>query len=293
LKENPWMVFVQGDTTTAMAGALAAFYRRIPIAHVEAGLRTADRFSPFPEEINRRLIASIADVHLAPTPGARANLIEEGVPAASIHVTGNTAIDALLSTVAKFNGVPPHVTDLSGTHVGRRDFEGHRLIVVTAHRRESYGAALESICDAIVRISSLPQAKVVFPVHLNPNVRQLVTRRLRDVPNVLLTDPLDYVTFSQLMAMSYLILTDSGGIQEEAPSLGKPVLVLRNVTERREGIESGNALLVGTSADAIFEATENLWRDGTRYEEMASAANPYGDGRASDRIFEIIAGRQP
>jgi UDP-N-acetylglucosamine 2-epimerase (non-hydrolysing) len=290
-RETPSIVVVQGDTTTAMAGALAAFYRRIPIAHVEAGLRTDDRFSPFPEEINRRLIGSIADIHLAPTISARANLMDEGVPAASIYVTGNTAIDALLSTVASFDGVPPEIFGLSGGVLGDDALAGKRLVLVTAHRRESHAAGLASICDAIGRISELPGAVVLLPVHFNPNVRAVVKERLAQRPNVHLTDPLDYPTFSRLMAMSFIILTDSGGIQEEAPSLGKPVIVLRDTTERQEGIDSGNAILTGTSTDAIVSAATRLWSDPDLYASMAAAANPYGDGHASDRIFDIIASR--
>ena len=287
-RENPSLVFVQGDTTTAMAGALAAFYRRIPIAHVEAGLRTDNRFSPFPEEINRRLIGSIADIHLAPTESARTNLIDEGVPANAIHVTGNTAIDALLSTVERFNGTAPALKNLSGDDVDAQFLKQKRLVLVTAHRRESHGEGLASICEALARISELQDAEVLYPVHFNPNVRKIVRERLEKVPHVHLTDPLDYCTFSQLMSLSFLILTDSGGIQEEAPSLGKPVLVLRDTTERQEGIDSVNELLVGTSTDAIVRATTELWSNPSHYARMAAAANPYGDGHAADRIFEII-----
>lgn len=289
--ENPSLVLVQGDTTTAMSGALAGYYRRILVGHVEAGLRTDNKYSPFPEEINRRLIGSIADLHFAPTSAARSNLLREGVSDESIHVTGNTAIDALLGVVNRTVSAPLEVKTLTGQEITKRDLEGKRLILVTAHRRENHDVGLDAICEALTEAAKLPDAFIVFAVHLNPNVRAVVLPRLQHVPNVHLTEPLDYVTFSALMQKSYLILTDSGGIQEEAPALGRPVVVLRENTERQEGVAAGNARLVGVNAPAILNAVRELWNDHTIYDRMATASNPYGDGLASERIVSAIARR--
>jgi len=287
--ENPSLVFVQGDTTTAMIAALGSYYHRIPVAHVEAGLRTNNKFSPFPEEMNRRLIGSIADMHFAPTPRARDNLIREGVSREAIHITGNTAIDALLLVIEKERERPLHVETLSGRELGDDDLAARKLVLVTAHRRENHEAGLTSICAAITRIAELPDAVVIFSVHFNPNVRATVIPLLQECPNVHLTDPLDYVTFARLMQRSYLILTDSGGIQEEAPSLKRPVLVLRDTTERQEGLDAGNALLLGTGTDDIVRAVSRLWNDSALYEEMTQVGNPYGDGHAAERIFDIAS----
>lgn len=290
-----WLI-VQGDTTTAMASALAAYYRRIPVAHVEAGLRTRDRFNPFPEEINRRFIGQIADLHFAPTERARQNLLREGVDAATIHVTGNTAIDALLEVasnrVARFhgdgNGSSDRLTEELGLHLPF-DTERQRLLLVTGHRRESFGEELLNVCDAlrtVVRRNS--DVHVLYAMHPNPNVCTPVRRELEGVPRIYLTHALDYASFIHLMQLSFLILTDSGGIQEEAPSLGKPVLVLRSRTERVEAIEAGTAKLVGTDPERIVAETERLLRDPGLYARMAQARNPYGDGRAAQRIVHQL-----
>ena len=278
---RPDMVIVQGDTTSALASALAAFYQRIPVGHVEAGLRTNDKYSPFPEEMNRRLVSSLADLHFAPTQGARENLLREGVPRGRIRVTGNTVVDALkamLQSKAKWC-VP--VFDVIAAR--------HRVILVTAHRRESFGPGFESICSAIrMIVKRNPDVEVIYPVHLNPNVRKPVRAILGGVPRIHLIEPLEYLPFVRLMERSYVILTDSGGIQEEAPALGKPVLVMRDVTERPEAVEAGTAELVGTDPDAIVAATERLLRSAGAYRTMARARNPFGDGRASTRIAAAL-----
>lgn len=274
-ERRPACVVVQGDTTTTFCGALAAFYHRIPVAHVEAGLRTGDRFQPFPEEINRRLTGQVTDFHFAPTEGARSNLLREGVPASRIWVTGNTAIDALQITLARGAGLasPP----------GRR-------LLVTAHRRENHGAPMAAICDALLRLMErFDDLSVRFPVHLSPRVRSTVFERLRGHPRIALEEPLGYADFVRAMAESTLILSDSGGVQEEAPSLGKPVLVLRETTERPEAVEVGAAVLVGTDADRIVSEVTRLLEDAARYERMASAGNPFGDGTAGRRIVELLA----
>jgi UDP-N-acetylglucosamine 2-epimerase (non-hydrolysing) len=274
---RPDMVMVQGDTTSALAAALAAFYQQIPVGHVEAGLRTRDKYSPYPEEMNRRLVSSLADLHFAPTRTARENLLREGVPRGRIYVTGNTVVDALKamrrSRVAWYVPVLDKIAP------------EQRVILVTAHRRESFGPGFESICHALrMIVERNPHVEVVYPVHLNPNVRKPVRRILGGVSRVHLIKPLDYLPFVRLMERSYLILTDSGGIQEEAPALGKPVLVMRDVTERPEAVEAGTAKLVGTDADAIVTATERLLCFGATYRKTARARNPFGDGRASARI---------
>lgn len=286
--ERPSLMVVQGDTTTAMIGSLAAYYRRVPVAHVEAGLRTNNKYSPFPEEMNRRLIGSIADLHFAPTESARHNLISEGIDPARVHVTGNTAIDALLLTVKRNEGEALAVCTMNGAEISSKDLAGKRLVLVTAHRRESHDSGLAAIAAAVKQIAALPDSIVIFALHYNPNVRAAVLPILNDCPNVHLTEPLDYVTFCRLMQRAFLILTDSGGIQEEAPSLGVPVLVMRDTTERREGIESGNAVLVGTSTDTIVDCALSLWEDASSYSRMQRAANPYGDGHAAQRIHSRI-----
>ncbi len=278
--EKPDILLVQGDTTTALAASLASFYLKIKIGHVEAGLRSGDKYNPFPEEINRRLIDHLADLHFAPTERAKKNLLSEGIKDETIFVTGNTVVDALFMILerAKDNDQPPLPTN--------PDF---RLILVTCHRRESFGEDLRNICQAIRRIVELhPDVEVVYPVHLNPNVQTPVRQILGGVERVHLIDPLDYIPFVQLMNKAYLILTDSGGIQEEAPSLGKPVLVMRNATERPEVLEVGAAKLVGTTVDRIVEETNRLLRDQNLYARMASAPNPYGDGRAAERIVDLL-----
>jgi UDP-N-acetylglucosamine 2-epimerase (non-hydrolysing) len=278
-------VLVQGDTTTAMAAALASFYNRVKVGHVEAGLRTRDKWQPFPEEINRRVIGAIADLHFAPTETARENLLAEGVTPERIAVTGNTVIDALLWVA---NSRPSEETR---AFLDGLELDGdRRLILVTAHRRENHGEPLRNICSALREIASRYAGKVriVYPVHLNPNVWEPVHEMLEDVPGVTLLRPLEYEPLVHLMKRAYLILTDSGGIQEEAPALGVPVLVLRNTTERPEGIEAGTAKLVGTDRKRIIEEVSRLFDDPDERARMSRAVNPYGDGMASRRIADAL-----
>jgi UDP-N-acetylglucosamine 2-epimerase (non-hydrolysing) len=283
---KPDAVIVQGDTTTTLAGALAAFYQRIPVAHVEAGLRTFDSSNPFPEEINRRLTTQLADFHFAPTTISRDNLIRDGVDPKRIWITGNTAIDALFLTL-----------DKAGAVRGGGEASGRELLV-TAHRRENHGAPMERICDAIKQLlDRFADLRIHFPVHMSPRVRAIVMPSFEDNPRVRLTEPLGYAEFVLAMNRAYLILTDSGGIQEEAPSLGKPVLVLRENTERPEAMHAGTALLVGTDAKRIVHEAARLLEEPTHYERMAKTANPYGDGAASQRILDALelelSGRNP
>jgi UDP-N-acetylglucosamine 2-epimerase (non-hydrolysing) len=273
----PDYVVVQGDTTTAFIGALAAFYHRVPVAHVEAGLRTYDKHEPFPEEVNRRLTTQIADSHFAPTASSRNNLLREGIAAERIWVTGNTSIDALF-----------HILDRLSPE--KKGAQRPRRILLTAHRRENQGAPLERICAAVLQLAEMyPQLHFTYPVHLNPRVREIVFRTLGGHPQVELVDPLEYEQFVLAMHNADIILTDSGGIQEEAPSLGKPVLVLRDKTERPEGVQAGTLRLVGTLQDRIVEETQRLIEDEDAYRDMAQACNPYGDGRASERILAVLA----
>jgi UDP-N-acetylglucosamine 2-epimerase (non-hydrolysing) len=281
--ERPDLVIVQGDTTTAFAAALAAFYQNIPVAHVEAGLRTGDNRAPFPEEVNRRMISILATLHLAPTESNRRNLLAENVKPAEIVITGNTAIDALHWALAQTAPSTDATLEPLRTCTSR-------LIVVTAHRRESWGAPLAGIAQALAAIArDEPDTMIIFPVHRNPVVRDIVVPALEGVHNVRLLDPVGYLDFARLMTWSYLILTDSGGIQEEAPSLGKPVLVLRDATERPEAVEYGTVRLVGTAPAAIYDATISLLGDDGAYNAMARAVNPYGDGRAAGRIVAAVA----
>jgi UDP-N-acetylglucosamine 2-epimerase (non-hydrolysing) len=282
LKERPDWMLVQGDTTTVVASALAAFYAKVKVGHVEAGLRTYNKLLPFPEEINRRLAGVIADLHFAPTERARQNLLREGIPTNHILLTGNTVIDALQivadlpydPTVGPLNSVP----------------WDKRLILVTAHRRENLGKPLEQICLAIRDIvSAYPKdVHVVYPVHRNPNVHKTVHRLLADISGVTLTNPLEYLPLVYLMKHSYLVLTDSGGIQEEAPGFGKPVLVMRQVTERPEAVEAGTAIVVGTNRERIVTEARRLLESREKYEQMARAVNPYGDGHAAKRIVKAL-----
>ncbi|RMF61154.1 MAG: UDP-N-acetylglucosamine 2-epimerase (non-hydrolyzing) [Calditrichaeota bacterium] len=282
--ERPDVVLVQGDTTTAMCGALAAFYHQIPVGHVEAGLRTGNKFAPYPEEINRRLVAPLTDYHFAPTECARDALLREGVPEETVFVTGNTVIDALLWIRKKVQRNRPK--ELSGLV----EVLGDRpMVLVTGHRRESFGAGFENICLAIREVAErFPDVAFVYPVHLNPNVRRPVHRILGKHERVHLIEPLSYEPFVWLMDRATVVLTDSGGVQEEAPSLGKPVLVMRETTERPEGVAAGNARLVGVSRERIVEALSLLLRDPNARAEMASVNNPYGDGHAANRIVEIL-----
>ncbi len=274
--EKPGWVIVQGDTTTTLAAALASFYAGVRIAHVEAGLRTGDKHRPFPEEINRRLVTHLADLHFAPTEQARRDLLLEGVPEQRIHVTGNTVVDALVYMRERVRRSWP--VDPS-----------RKIILVTGHRREGFGHGFERICRALQRIAKRKDVEIVYPVHLNPEVQEPVRGMLGGLANVKLIEPLPYAAFVGLMEASYLILTDSGGVQEEGPSLGKPVLVMREVTERREAIEAGGARLVGTDEDRIAWAVEELLDDPETSRRMALSHNPYGDGRASVRIADALA----
>jgi len=304
LDERPVdLVLVQGDTTTTFAAALAAFYRRVPVGHVEAGLRTYDKFHPFPEEINRRLTTHLADWHYAPTERARRALLREGVEPGRILVTGNTVIDAVLAMARKplpgsplpdLRSRPRRSLAERGPTPGKRgpkhsDMESRRLILVTAHRRENFGAPLESICGAIRDlVDRYPDVEVIYPVHLNPQVRRPVRALLGGRRRIHLVPPMTYHPFVELMARSTLILTDSGGIQEEAPSLGKPVLVLRRVTERPEAAEAGTVVVVGTDRKRIVAAARRLLDDPRAYRRMARRINPYGDGRAAARIIRHV-----
>jgi UDP-N-acetylglucosamine 2-epimerase (non-hydrolysing) len=281
-KEQPDVVVVQGDTTTAFMGALASFYHKIPVAHVEAGLRTNDRYNPYPEEINRRLISQIAEVQFAPTHSAESNLLRSDIHQSSIYITGNTVIDALL-WVADQNIA---VNNKSLEQVISQD---NRIILVTTHRRENLGEGMEAIFSAIKRLATeRPKLVFFFPVHLNPAIQRHASTMFKDLKNVILTDPLSYSDIAIAMKHSYLVMTDSGGIQEEAPSLGKPVLVMRETTERHEGIEAGTGVLVGIKEDDIYHETVRLLDDDNTYNQMAHAINPYGDGTAAKKIADIL-----
>jgi UDP-N-acetylglucosamine 2-epimerase (non-hydrolysing) len=287
-KENPDIVLVHGDTTTSMAAALAAFYLRIPVGHVEAGLRTYDISSPFPEEANRQITGRITTYYFAPTEKSLQNLLAEQVPPEKIYVTGNTVIDALFSIVEKTK-TAPFSDDLLERLPFLMNGQKHRIVLVTGHRRENFGKGFEEICRALHDLAKMhSDVQIVYPVHLNPNVREPVNRLLSDIDNIHLIEPLDYLPFVKLMDASYLILTDSGGIQEEAPSLGKPVLVMRNTTERPEALEAGTVKLVGADRNKIVHMVNLLLTDKNAYKEMAKAHNPYGDGRASEKIRKIL-----
>lgn len=283
---RPDVVVVQGDTTTAMTAALAAFYKQIPVAHVEAGLRSHDISSPFPEELNRKVVGDIARWHFAPTPEARANLLAEGKPSETIYVTGNTVVDTLLHFSEVLDTDIAMSTELSE----RFGFlnPAKRLILVTGHRRENFDGGIERICKALVALAERDDVQIVFPVHPNPNVRSVVDQALKNVANVHLIEPQDYLPFLYLQKRSHLVLTDSGGVQEEAPSLGKPVLVMRDNTERPEGVSAGTARLVGTDFERILNNANSLLDDPAAYRNMAERHNPYGDGKASQRIVEEL-----
>lgn len=288
--EAPDVVLVQGDTTTAFATALVAYYHQVSVGHVEAGLRTRSKYAPFPEEINRTLVAPIADHHFAPTAAAREFLLDEAIDPTRIHVTGNTVIDALLWMRERNRQQAPR-----GTESLRGKLESApRMILVTGHRRESFGRRFEEMCLAMRDLAeNHPEVCLVYPVHLNPKVQEPVKRILGGQARIHLIEPQPYPLFVWLMDQSYIVLTDSGGIQEEAPALGKPVLVMRETTERPEAIQSGNALLVGNRRNRIVEGVERLLRDPESYGSMASAHNPFGDGHASERIVDILCGREP
>jgi UDP-N-acetylglucosamine 2-epimerase (non-hydrolysing) len=293
--ERPDLVLVQGDTTTVFCAALAAFYQRIPVGHVEAGLRTGNLEAPWPEEANRVLTSRLASLHFAPTMESRANLLREGVPCRDIYVTGNTVIDALLLTLEQVRRQPPAIAELP-PQLRPGTFEtGPRMVLITGHRRENFGGGFESICQAIAASArAFPDVHFVYPVHLNPNVREPVGRILgsgagKPLGNVHLIAPQSYLPFVGLMARSALILTDSGGVQEEAPSLGKPVLVMRETTERPEAVAAGTVRLVGTDRDTIVAGIRELLTDQQAYAAMARAHNPYGDGHATRRILDVLA----
>jgi UDP-N-acetylglucosamine 2-epimerase (non-hydrolysing) len=296
-KVMPDLVFVQGDTTTSLATALAAFYCQVPVAHVEAGLRTRNLYSPWPEEMNRTVIGRIATWHFAATPWARQNLIDENIPESRIFVTGNTVIDALQWVTGRLKN-NRKITEELNVQLAHRGYDlkrlngQRRLILVTGHRRENFGQGLLNICHAIRSLAQAhPEVDFVYPVHLNPNVCEPVNEILGLTTlngNVFLLDPLDYIPFVYLMKKSYLVLTDSGGIQEEAPGLGKPVLVMRDVTERPEAVEAGTVQLVGTDRVTIVNAVEGLLNNPQKYQAMSAAVNPYGDGRASESIVTFI-----
>ena len=289
-EERPDIVLVHGDTTTAFVASLAAYYCKIKIGHVEAGLRTYDKYNPFPEEINRRLVDVLCDLWFAPTKNAKQNLLREGAPDDKIFVTGNTVIDALL-WVTKHQASPAVQEGMKRQLYDKFDvsLDARRVILVTGHRRESFGEGFENICQGLKKIAEHnPDIQLIYPVHLNPSVKGPVFRILGDTTNVHLIEPLDYALFVFLMNRAYIILTDSGGIQEEAPSLGKPVLVMREKTERPEAIEAGTAKLIGTDCERIFTETQQLLDDQVEYEKMSMATNPFGDGNAAERIVQVL-----
>jgi len=283
---KPDLVLVHGDTTTTFASSLAAFYQRIPVGHVEAGLRTGNIYSPWPEEMNRKLTGSLTKFHFAPTTKAQNNLFLENVDAADVFVTGNTVIDALVQ-VEKRIGTDKALNSKLSAQFDFLD-PSKKLILVTGHRRESFGDGFENICQALSTLAQQPDVQVLYPMHLNPNVREPVNRILHNVENVFLIEPQEYLPFVYLMSRAYIILTDSGGVQEEAPSLGKPVLVMRDTTERPEAVDAGTVKLVGTDYDCIVNESMALLTDKQAYEKMSFAHNPYGDGKASQRIADII-----
>ena len=287
----PDLVMVHGDTTTTLAAAISAYYHQIPVAHVEAGLRTGDIYAPWPEEMNRKLVGSISSLHFAPTELARSNLIKENIASGSIFVTGNTVIDTLFYTLNKIksdDGVQSYIN--SQFHFLNNE---KKIILVTGHRRENFGDGFESICQALLDISKRDDVQIIYPVHLNPNVQEPVRRILAGAKNITLIEPLDYLPFVYLMSRAYIILTDSGGVQEEAPSLDKPVLVMREKTERQEAVDGGTVKLVGTSSKEITNSVNELLDNFTVYDNMIKRANPYGDGLASSRIESILLEQYP
>ena len=283
---TPDIILVHGDTTTTLAASLSAYYAKVRVGHVEAGLRTGNKYSPWPEEMNRCLTGAMTDIHFAPTEMARANLLREGIADEIIHVTGNTVIDALLDVVDRVGTDQALRTQLE-SHFSFIDPK-KRMILVTGHRRENFGAGFENICHALAAIARRGDVQVVYPVHLNPNVQEPVRRILSDVPGVFLIEPQDYLPFVYLMERSHLLITDSGGVQEEAPSLGKPVLDMRDTTERPEAVDAGTVKLVGTNQASIVREANQLLDDPVAYDAMARAHNPYGDGLAAERIRDIL-----
>lgn len=283
---TPDIILVHGDTTTTLGASLSAYYARIRVGHVEAGLRTGNKYAPWPEEMNRRLTGAVADIHFAPTEQSQANLLAEGVAPSTIHITGNTVIDALLTVVDRVR--QPGL--LRSEFEQRFNFidPSKKLILVTGHRRENFGQGFENICQALADLASRGDVQVVYPVHLNPNVQEPVNRILANVPNVVLLPPQDYLPFVYLMDKAHLLITDSGGVQEEAPSLGKPVLVMRDTTERPEAVQAGIVKLVGTERQRIVAEATALLNDPAAYAAMSRAHNPYGDGQASQRICSLL-----
>lgn len=284
---RPDRIVVQGDTTTAFIGSLAAFYHKVPVLHVEAGLRSFDIYNPWPEEVNRRLIAVIADIHCAPTEYAYNMLMKENIPASSIHLTGNTIIDALEVMNRQLTTDKDHLAKLEQefSYLSRHK----KLILVTSHRRESFGKGLQNICNGLNQVADNPEVEIIFPVHLNPNVRSVVHEVLAEHPNIHLIDHVDHQTFIYLLNRAYLVMTDSGGVQEESCALKIPTLVLRNKTERPESILVGNAILVGTNDEDIAQQAQNIIQNPTTYKNMCNTINPYGDGNASSRMVELIS----
>ncbi|MCX7284131.1 MAG: UDP-N-acetylglucosamine 2-epimerase (non-hydrolyzing) [Novosphingobium sp.] len=283
---QPDWVVVQGDTATAMSGALAAYYRKLPVAHVEAGLRSHNIYHPWPEEVNRKIIGTVAQLHFAPTDVSAAALLAENVDPATVHVTGNTVIDALHWVSARIAAEPALASGLAEIEAR---FAGKRIIGVTSHRRENFGGGLEKIAEAIRRIAARDDVALIFPVHPNPNVRKVMDAALSGLPNVAMIEPLDYPHFARLLSIADIMLTDSGGVQEEAPALGKPVLVMRETTERPEGVTAGTARLVGTDVETIVSEIFTLLDDKAAHAAMARAHNPFGDGQTSRRIMELLA----
>jgi UDP-N-acetylglucosamine 2-epimerase (non-hydrolysing) len=291
-QEKPDIVLVHGDTATTLATSLAAYYQQIPVGHVEAGLRTGNLYSPWPEEANRKLTGGLAALHFAPTATSKANLVKESIGDSRIVVTGNTVIDALLDVVQKLDRDQTLQQSLASRFPFLR--EGAKLVLVTGHRRESFGGGFGRICEAIANVAAAnPDVDLLYPVHLNPNVREPVRRLLDDLDNVHLIEPTDYLSFVYLMNRASVILTDSGGIQEEAPSLGKPVLVMRETTERPEAVDAGTVKLVGTHVDTIVNELSLLLKDDAAYKAMSFAHNPYGDGKACGRILDALTGFKP
>lgn len=282
IKEKPHIVLVHGDTSTTFVGALAAFYQKIKVGHVEAGLRSGNIYSPYPEEMNRKLTSEIANIHFAPTRGNYNNLIEEGIKEEAIFITGNTVIDALLSVVEENYIFENH-------SLNQIDYENKKVIVMTCHRRENWGRPMEDIFEAVGEVAKENEdVEVIFPVHLNPNIQALAREKLGGMENVHLIEPLDYKPFANLLNKAYLVLTDSGGIQEEAPALGKPILVMRTETERPEAVEAGTVKIIGVEKARLKEELEKLLYSPKEYEKMANAVNPYGDGRASERTINTL-----
>ncbi len=289
-KEKPDLVLVHGDTTTTMATSIASFYSKIPLGHIEAGLRTYDLMSPYPEEFNRVITSKVSHYHFSPTKSSMINLIKEGINKKNIYVTGNTVVDALLFTVKKVRTLDFDKALLKKIPFLKLKKQNlPKIILVTGHRRESFGSGFKNICIALKKISkNNKNTQIIYPVHLNPNVQKPVKKLLSDIPNIYLIPPLDYQMFVKLMDLSYIIITDSGGIQEEAPSLGKPVLIMRNKTERPEAIKSGAAELVGTDPKTITSKVDKLFKDDILYDRMSKAINPFGDGKASKKILKTI-----